>query len=113
MAEWFFLGDAAHPTLPFLAQGANLALEDAWILAAAIRRHDLRTALERYQALRIPRATRVVSAATRNARNYHLRTPPLRFAAHTALKVASTVAPAAMLKRFDWIYRHDVTSLEV
>ena len=107
------LGDAAHPTLPFLAQGANLALEDAWVLAAAIRRHDLQTALERYQARRIPRTTRIVNAATRNARNYHLRIPPLRFAAHTALKVASTVAPAAMLKRFDWIYRHDVTSLEV
>ncbi len=107
------LGDAAHPTLPFLAQGANLALEDAWVLAAAIRRHDLQSALERYQALRLPRTTRIVNAATRNARNYHLRIPPLRFAAHTALKVASTVAPAAMLKRFDWIYRHDVTSLEV
>ncbi len=107
------LGDAAHPTLPFLAQGANLALEDAWVLAAAIRRHDLPEALERYQALRIPRATRVVNAATRNARNYHLRIPPLRLAAHTALKAASAIAPAAILKRFDWIYRHDVTSLDV
>lgn len=107
------LGDAAHPTLPFLAQGANLALEDAWVLAAAIRQHDLPEALERYQVLRIPRATRIVDAATRNARNYHLRIPPVRFAAHAALKAASAIAPAAMLKRFDWIYRHDVTSLEV
>ena len=107
------LGDAAHPTLPFLAQGANLALEDAWVLAAAIRRHDLPKALERYQALRIPRATRVVNAATSNARNYHLRSPPIRIVAHAALKAASASAPAAMLKRFDWIYRHDVTSLQV
>ena len=107
------LGDAAHPTLPFLAQGANLALEDAWVLAAAIRRHDLPKALERYQALRIPRATRIVNAASRNARNYHLRSPPVRIVAHTALKAASAIAPVAMLKRFDWIYRHDVTSLEV
>lgn len=107
------LGDAAHPTLPFLAQGANLALEDAWVLAAAIRRHDLPKALERYQALRVPRATRIVNAASRNARNYHLRSPPIRIVAHTVLKAASAIAPAAMLKRFDWIYRHDVLSLEV
>lgn len=107
------LGDAAHPTLPFLAQGANLALEDAWVLAAAIRRHDLPEALERYQAQRIPRATQIVNASTRNARNYHLRIRPVRLAAHAALRAASAIAPAAMLKRFDWIYRHDVTSLEV
>lgn len=107
------LGDAAHPTLPFLAQGANLALEDAWVLATAIRRHELTEALERYQALRIPRATRVVNAATRNARNYHLRFPPFRLVAHAALKTAGAIAPAAMIRRFDWIYRHDVTSLEV
>ncbi|MYA88043.1 MAG: monooxygenase [Boseongicola sp. SB0662_bin_57] len=107
------LGDAAHPTLPFLAQGANLALEDAWVLAAAIRRHDLPEALERYQALRIPRARRIVDAATSNARNYHLRVPPVRLVAHAALKAASAIAPVAMLKRFDWIYRHDVTSLDV
>lgn len=107
------LGDAAHPTLPFLAQGANLALEDAWVLAAAIRRHELSGALERYQDVRIPRVTRIVNAATGNARNYHLRIPPVRYVAHAALKAASAIAPAAMLRRFDWIYRHDVTSQEV
>ncbi len=116
--RWFggrkvLLGDAAHPTLPFLAQGASLALEDAWVLAAAVRRHDLPEALARYQALRLPRATRIVNAATRNARNYHLRFPPLRLAAHAALRAASVVAPAALLGRLDWIYRHDVTSLDV
>lgn len=103
------LGDAAHPTLPFLAQGANLALEDAWVLAAALRDHPVSEALETYQNLRKPRASRVVQAASDNARNYHLRFPPLRFAAHAGLRLMGAVAPGAMLGRFDWLYRHDVT----
>jgi len=47
------LGDAAHPTLPFLAQGANMALEDAWMLAALLDRHGPgAAALSAYQAAR-------------------------------------------------------------
>jgi len=103
------LGDAAHPTLPFLAQGANLALEDAWILIRTLRAYELPEALSRYQALRATRANRVVDAATKNARNYHLSFPPLRFAAHCALRFGGALAPARMLGQFDWLYRHDVT----
>ncbi|MXQ07029.1 NAD(P)-binding protein [Alphaproteobacteria bacterium GH1-50] len=105
------LGDAAHPTLPFLAQGANLALEDAWALADHVAAAPLPQALAAYQAERKPRAIRVTEAATANARNYHLSFPPLRFAAHTALRLAGALAPAQPLKRFDWLYRHDVTAL--
>src|SRR6056297_4169896 len=55
------LGDAAHPTLPFMAQGACLALEDGWILAAALdAAGDIGSGLARYQALREHRARRVV-----------------------------------------------------
>ena len=104
------MGDAAHPTLPFLAQGANLALEDAWGLASSLRDHPLAEALGAYQAVRKPRATRIVQAASDNARNYHLRFPPLRFAAHTGLRLAGAVAPGRLLGRFDWLYRHDVTA---
>ncbi len=104
------LGDAAHPTLPFLAQGANLALEDAWVLAAMLARHDLpEAALTAYQAARRERAARVIEAANRNARNYHLKAPLVRGPAHLALRVAGAVAPRAMLRRFDWIYGYDAT----
>ena len=59
------LGDAAHPTLPFMAQGACLALEDAWVLAASLdATGDMAAGLARYQALRETRARRVVAAAT-------------------------------------------------
>ncbi|MEP3441450.1 MAG: FAD-dependent monooxygenase [Sulfitobacter sp.] len=98
------LGDAAHPTLPFLAQGANMALEDAWVLAQNA------TALDRYAALRKPRVKRVIKAAEGNAWRYHLRLGPVRFAAHTALRLGSRIAPRRMLGAFDWLYGHDVTA---
>ncbi|RKF15112.1 monooxygenase [Roseovarius spongiae] len=105
------LGDAAHPTLPFMAQGANLALEDAWVLAAALgKAPDMAAALETYQSRRASRARRVVEAASRNAWKYHLATPPLRVAAHAALRLGGALAPGRMLRQFDWIYGHDVTA---
>ena len=104
------LGDAAHPTLPFMAQGANMALEDAWVLAAELDRADsIEAGLAAYQAARAARCARIVEAASRNARNYHLSFPPLRGAAHMALRAGSRLAPGRLLGRFDWIYAHDVT----
>jgi len=103
------LGDAAHPTLPFLAQGANLALEDAWVLARSLRGHDMETALAAYQNERRPRAAQVVQAASSNARNYHHAFPPARFFGFNALRLLDRIAPARLLGRYDWLYRHDVT----
>lgn len=104
------LGDAAHPTLPFLAQGANMALEDAWTLAQALATTDSHAAaLVAYQTLRAPRTARIVEAANASARAYHL-SGPTRSLAHTALRLGGAVAPGLALKRYDWIYRHDVTA---
>ncbi|MGA0539140.1 FAD-dependent monooxygenase [Neotabrizicola sp. VNH66] len=102
-------GDAAHPTLPFLAQGANMALEDIWLLADRLEAlDDTAAALAAYQAARAPRCARIVEAANRNARRYHL-SGPMRPLAHLALQLGGAVAPGLALSRFDWIYRHDVT----
>jgi len=104
------IGDAAHPTLPFMAQGAALAIEDAWTLAACLNvGTDQAAALIRFQALRRPRAIRVVEAANANARNYHL-TGSRRLVAHAALRLAGRMAPARLISRFDWIYDHDPVS---
>jgi len=104
------LGDAAHPTLPFLAQGASMALEDAWVLADALSSEaTIDAALTRYQVLREGRTARVVAAASRNAWKYHLSFPPLRWAAHTALRTGGRIAPLRMMRQFDWLYGHDVT----
>ena len=103
------LGDAAHPTLPFLAQGACMALEDAWVLAAGLAGSDtLGAGLAAYQQARQPRCTRIVAAAKANARAYHLG-GVARTLAHLGLKIGGRVAPGLALSRFDWLYGFDVT----
>lgn len=107
------LGDAAHPTLPFMAQGASLALEDAWVLPHSLAEApDIAAALAAYQARRAARAAHVVAAASSNAWKYHISSRPLRLAAHAALKLGGRLAPRQMMQQFDWIYGHDVTEGE-
>ena len=104
------LGDAAHPTLPFLAQGANLAIEDSYVLARCCNETaSLDAGLRAYQATRRARVVRAITAANRNARNYHLRGPK-RILAHTALRTMGKVAPDAFINRMGWLYGHDVTA---
>jgi salicylate hydroxylase len=106
------LGDACHPMVPFLAQGATMALEDAWVLAAELDlAADPAAGLAAYEDRRKPRASRVQRAAARNGTLYHLR-EPLRRVAHLGLGVAGRLAPGALLGRFDWIYGADVVSAD-
>lgn len=110
MGSTVILGDAAHPTLPFLAQGANLAIEDAYVLARCCNESSsIDTALQRYQEIRRPRVIRAIAAANANATNYHL-TGLRRVAAHTGLRMLGALAPDAFLKRLSWLYDHDVTA---
>ncbi len=104
------LGDAAHPTLPFMAQGANLALEDAWVLARCLAAEpdDSAAALERYQTLRQPRARAVVAAANGNARAYHLRAPVAQLA-HALLWLGDRIAPGLPFRRYAWVHDYDAT----
>uniref|UniRef100_UPI00404840E3 FAD-dependent monooxygenase n=2 Tax=Yoonia sp. TaxID=2212373 RepID=UPI00404840E3 len=115
VAQWTrgpvaLLGDAAHPTLPFLAQGANLAIEDAYVLARCCAQEaDVPQAFARYQALRRDRVVRALAAASANARNYHLSGLG-RHVAFAGLKTLGAVAPDAFIKRLGWLYDHDVTA---
>ncbi|OCX66523.1 monooxygenase [Thioclava sp. SK-1] len=104
------LGDAAHPTLPFLAQGAAMALEDAWVLTEALSRHSTaQAAFAAYQAAREPRVTKIVAAANANARNYHL-SGAKRAVGHLGLRGLSRFAPNLLMSRFDWVYEYDAIS---
>jgi salicylate hydroxylase len=104
------LGDACHPMLPFLAQGATMALEDAWVLAQELDlAADPGDGLIAYEDRRRARATAVQRAAARNGRVYHLP-PPASLAAQAALSAASRLAPGLLLGRFDWVYGADVVS---
>lgn len=103
------LGDAAHSTLPFVAQGACMAIEDGWVLAACLDADpDQRRALARYEALRRPRCARIVAAANANAHDYHL-TGWRRGVAHALLRTASRMAPHILYRRVAWIHDFDPT----
>jgi salicylate hydroxylase len=68
------LGDAAHPTLPYLAQGAAMAIEDGAVLARALQNTDsIASALAVYERNRVDRTARVVAQSTDNRRLFHLR----------------------------------------
>lgn len=69
------LGDAAHPMLPYLAQGAAMALEDAWVLAQHWQPDQAAASLQQYAALRQARCIRVVNTAARNGRIFHASGP--------------------------------------
>lgn len=67
------LGDAAHPTLPYLAQGAAMAIEDGAVLTRAIAmRESIADALELYQRNRVDRTARIVEQSTANRTLFHL-----------------------------------------
>jgi salicylate hydroxylase len=107
------LGDAAHPMLPYLGQGACQALEDAAVLAAALRADpgDPVAALGRYERTRRPRASRVVLTARERGLSNHL---PSRWA---AFRRDVAIAVRRRLNRRDldgrgasWIASYDATS---
>jgi len=104
------LGDAAHPMLPFMAQGAAMAIEDAWILTYCVLRNpsDLVSALQDYEALRKPRATQLQTVSRENAGLYHQRSLIGRAYRNAKLQIATHI-PAAAFSRLDKIYGVDVT----
>lgn len=96
------LGDAAHPILPFLAQGAAMALEDAAVLADSLSSapHDVASALQAYSAIRAPRVRAVAAASERNGRIYHLSGP----AAEIRNVAMRMVSGRRILARYAWLY---------
>ncbi len=97
------LGDAAHPMLPFLAQGAAMAIEDAVVLADLLARMpaDPAGAMWAYEKARRPRTTRVQRGARANDRRYHLG-PPASWLRDLGLSVV--LGGDLLLHRYDWLY---------
>jgi len=105
------LGDSAHPMVPFVAQGACMAIEDAWVLADQLAKNtDISTALQSYQSIRKPRASKVQETALKSGRIYHTSNPLLRGLLQTGMRLSAKLAPAIMAGHYDWIYNHDVTA---
>ena len=104
------LGDAAHPMLPFMAQGAAMAVEDAWVLAREVtQKSSLARGLEAYQHLRQARAGQVQAGSRANAKIFHKRTWAGQLATYGPMWLAGKFAPMAVHRRQDPIYGYDVT----
>ncbi len=108
------IGDALHPMMPFLGQGANAAFEDAWTLAAKLAEHESTgDALEGFRLERRDRIARVVARSKRQAWAYHLANPALRFAAHRSLRLANALYPGALSLSLHWLYGKDSTEAKI
>jgi 2-polyprenyl-6-methoxyphenol hydroxylase-like FAD-dependent oxidoreductase len=95
-------GDAAHATLPFLAQGAMMALEDAVVLGQEMgRRTDLTEAFQHYERRRKPRTARVQHQSRGMSSAYHAA----GFKADARNLVLRLAGPSFALNRLSWIYR--------
>jgi salicylate hydroxylase len=109
----FLIGDALHPMLPFLAQGANSALEDAFILAKLITFHEPSKAAEKYIEIRKPRLLRLMKAIKNNAWKFHLENSLFRIGAHSGLRLLDKTFPQSANLPFRWLYNYNVTNLNI
>jgi len=105
------LGDACHPALPFLAQGAVMAIEDGYVLARALERHGdaVERALACYESARKERTAKVVRGSADNAQRFHNRA--LADPAGAQAYVDREWAEEAVRRRYEWLFTHDVTSV--
>ena len=107
------MGDAAHATLPFLAQGAVHSIEDGVVLARALEAHPDSPveALKRYEAARIDRTTRMVLGATANTGRFHA--PELATEAGADAYMAREFSDAPIADRYDWLYAYDAVAAPI
>jgi salicylate hydroxylase len=99
------LGDAAHPTLPFLAQGGAMAIEDAAVLASALGQNDANTtkALRSYERARRSCTAKVQRLARRQGRIYGQSGPE----AVIRNFVMRQLGGKKLLARYDWLFGFD------
>jgi salicylate hydroxylase len=103
------LGDACHPTLPYLAQGAALAMEDAWVLARMLENweDEVPTALAEYERYRRPRAARAQVRAREEAQLLHVSNPRRMLWRNLRMALSSRYLPEIAMQRYDWLYGYD------
>ncbi len=103
------LGDACHPMLPMMAQGAAQSIEDGAALASLLRAmpDDVPGALQRYEAVRKPRATRLQEASAANRKRFHLPDGPEQEKRDAALANTGDRSIANIA----WLYQHDAAEV--
>ncbi|MFM9969804.1 MAG: FAD-dependent monooxygenase [Burkholderiales bacterium] len=107
------LGDAAHPMLPYLAQGACMALEDAYALSSHLAQNQtsIQDALKAYEALRLPRTAQVQRNSSARARTNELTSPVARLQRDLAYKFNKLIHPERHTYGIEWIYGYDITTI--
>ena len=107
------LGDACHPTLPFLGQGGVMAIEDGYVVAACLDKYfdDPTTAFARYEEIRRERTATVVRKAHENRRSAF--SPALANPGAVAAEVAREWQQERVRERMEWLYAHDATAVVV
>jgi salicylate hydroxylase len=104
------LGDACHAMLPFMAQGAAQAIEDGAALATALRTiDDPSEALQVYERVRLPRASRLQAMSAENKTRFHLPDGPEQEARDVEMARGTTDWSIAAVA---WLYGHDAFDLE-
>jgi salicylate hydroxylase len=99
------LGDACHPMLPFVGQGAAQAIEDGVTLGACLRKYDdIPEALARYEALRLPRTAQVQALAGNNKSRFHLPDGPEQVARDARMAAGGT---DWSFKAMGWLFAYD------
>ena len=103
------LGDACHPMLPFMAQGAAQSIEDGAALASLLETAsgNVPGALRRYEAIRKPRATRLQEASANNRTRFHLPDGPEQQARDQAMATSGDRSIA----NIGWLYLHDAAAV--
>jgi salicylate hydroxylase len=105
------LGDAAHPMLPFLSQGAAMAIEDGYVLARVLAEEtDAAITLKKYEALRLPRTSRVQLESRKRGETYHLTSPVKQLYRDTMYRVKQMVNPHSSGLQASWVYSYDAIS---
>lgn len=106
------LGDACHPMLPLMAQGAVMAIEDGVVLARClIASADVQQAFRRYEAVRVPRANRCVRATSRNRQIFH--DGRLAEADEAAAYVRDQWSESRVEERYDWLFSQDAVTCPI
>ena len=107
------LGDACHSMVPFLAQGANMAIEDGYILARALTEGNgaIPERLLRYENARRERTRRAVEGSAANIQRFHNKA--LADPARARDYVSREWAGAPIAERYEWLFRYDVTREEI
>lgn len=99
------LGDACHPMLPFMAQGAAQAIEDGAALATCLgETFGVEAALQRYESVRLPRASKIQAMSAQNKVRFHLPDGPEQQERDRQMATQST---DWSINAVAWIYGHD------